>query len=85
MAMIPRRQFFFLRHGQTDWNREDRYQGITDTPLNDRGVAQAHAAAAALMDSNIDRIITSPMMRSLKTAAIVAEAINRPGAKCSLR
>ena len=78
MAMIPRRQFFFLRHGQTDWNREGRYQGITDAPLNDTGVAQAHAAAAALMDSNIDRIITSPMMRALKTAAIVAEAINRP-------
>jgi broad specificity phosphatase PhoE len=71
MSMIPRRQFFFLRHGQTDWNQEGRYQGVTDMPLNDTGVAQAHAAAAALADSNIDRII-------MKTAAIVAEAINRP-------
>jgi broad specificity phosphatase PhoE len=76
--MIPRRQFYFLRHGQTDWNRDGRYQGIADTPLNETGVAQAYAAAAVLRSSNIDRIIVSPMVRALKTAAVVAEALNKP-------
>ena len=76
--MIPRRHFYFLRHGQTEWNREGRYQGVADTPLNELGIAQAQAAAVLLAKLPIDRIIASPMIRALKTAAIVSEAIDRP-------
>lgn len=76
--MIPNRQFYFLRHGQTDWNRDGRYQGIADTPLNATGVAQARAAASALANVRIDRIVSSPLLRALKTAAIVAEATRAP-------
>ena len=76
--MIPRRHFFFLRHGQSDWNREGRYQGIADTPLNALGVTQAQAAAKALAGTRIDRIVASPLIRALKTAAIVAEATGAP-------
>lgn len=78
VIMIPKRQFLFLRHGQTDWNRDGRYQGIADTPLKEVGRAQAHAAAATLAGSRIDRIVTSPMTRALTTAAIVGEALGRP-------
>lgn len=76
--MIPKRSFYFLRHGQTDWNREGRFQGHTDVPLNATGIAQAQAAAARLASAPIDRIVTSPLIRALKTAAIVAETIDRP-------
>lgn len=76
--MIPQRPFYFLRHGQTDWNLEGRYQGVSDIPLNDTGIAQAVAAAELLVNAGIDRIVASPLIRALKTAAIVAEKINAP-------
>ena len=70
--------FLFLRHGQTDWNVEDRFQGQTDIPLNATGVAQAYRAAERLSHEHIDRIISSPLIRALKTAAIVAEHLSLP-------
>lgn len=76
--MLPRRPFIFLRHGQTDWNTESRIQGHTDTPLNDNGLAQARAAAERLRHEPIGRIVASPLMRALKTAAIVAEHLQVP-------
>lgn len=77
-TVIPRRPFHFLRHGQTDWNREGRYQGTSDIPLNATGIAQAHAAAETLSGSGIQRIVSSPLIRALKTAAIVAERLAVP-------
>ena len=76
--MIPKRPFYFLRHGETDWNREGRYQGHCDTQLNANGIAQAHAAAGLLAGASIDRIVSSPFLRALATAAIVAERLQRP-------
>jgi 2,3-bisphosphoglycerate-dependent phosphoglycerate mutase len=75
---IPNRTFYFLRHGQTDWNAEGRFQGHTDVPLNDRGISQAHDAARALAPCSIDIIVASPLIRALKTAAIVAEFMGKP-------
>lgn len=75
---IPPRPFYFLRHGQTDWNVEGRIQGHTDTPLNPTGIAQAHSAAIKLAGEPITRIISSPLVRALKTAAITAETIKLP-------
>lgn len=76
--MIPPRPFYFLRHGQTDWNLAGRMQGHTDIPLNATGIAQAHSAAAQLKSLPITRIITSPLTRALTTAAIAAEATGLP-------
>jgi len=76
--MLPSRAFFFLRHGQTDWNAQGRIQGHTNTPLNDTGRAQARAAAGLLADRTIARIISSPLDRALKTATIVAERLHLP-------
>lgn len=69
--LLPR-PFFYLRHGQTAWNKEGRLQGNTDIPLDETGRAQAHAAAATLKDVRVDRIISSPMARAAETADIVA-------------
>jgi probable phosphoglycerate mutase len=67
--------FWFLRHGETDWNARSLSQGNVDIPLNDRGVAQARAAAALLKGRGIASIVHSPLGRARDTAAIVAEAL----------
>jgi probable phosphoglycerate mutase len=71
-AGVPSRAFFCLRHGATDWNREGRFQGRTDNPLCDEGIAQAFVAARRLQEHRIDQIVTSPLIRAVKTAQIVA-------------
>lgn len=76
--MLLTRPFYLLRHGQTDWNLEGRYQGHSDVPLNATGLAQAEAAAPRLAAVPIDRIVVSPLIRALKTAAVVAEQIGKP-------
>jgi broad specificity phosphatase PhoE len=76
--MIPKRPFYFLRHGETDWNLQGRYQGQSDVPLNATGIAQAHAAAERLVGAPIDRIVTSPLVRAHLTATIVAEKLQKP-------
>jgi probable phosphoglycerate mutase len=70
--------FWFLRHGETDWNAEGRSQGRTDIPLNTVGLAQARRAAMALVDRGIVTIVASPLSRALRTAEIVAEALSLP-------
>ena len=70
--------FWFLRHGETDWNAEGRSQGRTDIPLNSVGLAQARRAALAMVDRGIVTIVASPLGRALRTAEIVAEALELP-------
>lgn len=74
----PPRSFICLRHGATDWNRQGRFQGRTDNPLNDDGIAQAHAAAARLQRIPLDHVVASPLVRAVKTAEIIAAAYSRP-------
>ena len=67
--------FWFLRHGETDWNAEGRSQGRTDIPLNAVGLQQARRAATAMVDRGVVTIVASPLSRALHTAEIVAEAL----------
>ena len=64
--------FYFLRHGETEWNRTGRTQGQLDAPLNDNGRAQAQRAAELLADEPIERIVASPLSRVRHTAEAVA-------------
>jgi probable phosphoglycerate mutase len=62
------------RHGETDWNRERRWQGHADPPLNARGRAQARELALALADEPIEGVYASDLSRARETAEIVASA-----------
>jgi broad specificity phosphatase PhoE len=61
------------RHGETDWNRERRVQGHSDTRLNDTGRAQARALGEELDGEPIDAVYSSDLMRAHETARLVAE------------
>jgi probable phosphoglycerate mutase len=60
------------RHGQTDWNVENRFQGHSDIPLNKVGQYQASEAAKVLAALRPDRIISSDLIRAQSTAAALA-------------
>ena len=72
------RTFLFLRHGETDFNMNRRFQGSIDVPLNANGIAQAKAAAERLSETGLSRIVASPANRVLKTAGFVAERTGVP-------
>ncbi len=69
---------YLLRHGETDWNVEQRIQGVSDTALNDVGVAQAEALACALRGRPISYVYASPLQRARRTAEILARAVDAP-------
>lgn len=60
-----------VRHGETAWNREGRYQGRTDIPLSPEGEAQALRLADRLSDLHIDLAVASPLSRAKSTAEAV--------------
>jgi probable phosphoglycerate mutase len=75
---IPLIPFYFIRHGQTDWNIKEMWQGWTDIPLNATGHTQARSAVSILSEIGITRIISSPLIRAHKTAAIINEHLRVP-------
>lgn len=62
-----------VRHGETDWNRSQRFQGQSGVELNERGRAQAEALALSLREESLKAIYSSPITRAIETA----KAINR--------
>ena len=66
-------KIYFIRHGETDWNRARRLQGRSDLPLNAAGIARAVEARDRLAARGLrfDRILSSPLTRALQTARII--------------
>ena len=72
-------RFVLVRHGQTEWNRVERFRGRADVPLNDAGLAQAEVTGRRVADEwQLAAVYTSPLSR----AHVTAEAI---GLRCGLR
>jgi len=78
MPTLTQSRFWFLRHGETDWNAKGWSQGNIDIPLNANGIAQAQAAAPMLVNRGIASIVASPLSRAHDTAKVAAELLGLP-------
>ncbi len=77
---------YLLRHGETDWNKMQRFQGHTDTLLNEKGRIQVEETARKMADIGIrmDAIVTSPLKRAKESAAIAARVLDYPQEKVAV-
>ena len=86
--VLPKRssgpRVLLVRHGETNWNKEGRFQGQIDIPLNDRGWAQAEAAGNFLSDVAVDRAFASSLTRPRQTAEAILkqQAADLPITSC---
>ncbi len=69
------RRVVLWRHGRTEWNAVSRFQGTTDVPLDDVGIAQAERAARDLATLSPDHIVSSDLMRARDTAQTLATLV----------
>ena len=76
--MLEHRSFYYLRHGQTEWNLSGRAQSQQDVELNATGRAQAASAIPKLLQTGITAICVSPLKRALETASIISAALQIP-------
>lgn len=71
-------ELWLVRHGETDWNREQRLMGQLDIPLNAEGMRQAAELAAELTGQVFDALFSSDQLRARQTAEVLAAALNLP-------
>ena len=71
-------RLLLIRHGETTWNRDGRYQGHSDPPLTVHGEWQAQALAERLAAVEVASIVASPLMRAQATAQIIAARLGLP-------
>ncbi|MEK7450019.1 MAG: alpha-ribazole phosphatase [Planctomycetota bacterium] len=64
-------RLYLIRHGETNFNKNYRYCGITDPPLNKKGISQAKKLARQLKNTPIDLVYVSPLRRADQTAQII--------------
>ena len=70
-SKIGNSRIFIVRHGETDWNKEGRFQGQIDIPLNENGKAQAKKASEYLKEIKFNKVYSSSMIRPFETAQII--------------
>lgn len=68
-------KLFLVRHGETDWNKELRYQGRRNTSLNATGLEHAQRAGETLKDYRPSKLFASDLTRTMQTAQIIGEAV----------
>lgn len=66
-------RLLLVRHGETDWNRQKRFQGQIDVPLNAQGRVQAEQAGAFLESVPLMKAVSSPMLRPKQTAEVILQ------------
>ncbi len=72
-------RILLVRHGQTEWNRVERFRGRIDVPLNETGMRQGEAAGQAIAERySVAAIYSSPLSRAAKTAEAIGRATGLP-------
>jgi len=71
-------KLFLVRHGQTDLNRDKRFRGMTDAPLNQAGREEVSGAARVLEREGLQAIYTSPLPRTIETSRIISDVTGCP-------
>jgi broad specificity phosphatase PhoE len=71
-------ELLLVRHGETDWNAERRWQGHADVPLNERGREQARRLADSFPEDDVDAIYASDLVRARETAEILGARLGLP-------
>ena len=69
-------RLYFVRHGETEWNKIGKFQGSADVSLNDIGKIQADLTAEYIKKFKFDKIYSSPLKRAFETASKIAEKQN---------
>lgn len=64
-------KIYLVRHGETDLNKQNRMQSVSDEPLNEKGIAQAKAAKEKIGDMHFDAVYSSSLSRAITTASII--------------
>ena len=72
---MPTTELILIRHGETDWNRELRFQGHIDVPLNDMGHEQARRLGLRLAGEPVQHLLSSDLMRAQQTATPAARQL----------
>lgn len=67
---------FVIRHGLTDFNTQNRYQGGTDNAINKVGRSQILAVAHTLANQNIDYLVSSPLKRAIQSAEVISQQLD---------
>ena len=78
-----KKRIILVRHGETDWNQQGRFQGQIDIPLNQNGKVQAQAASEFLKNISIQKAFSSLLSRPKETAQIILQ--EHPGIKITLK
>ncbi|MDR3333075.1 MAG: histidine phosphatase family protein [Synergistaceae bacterium] len=66
-------RIFLVRHGETDWNKDLKYQGNSDIELNEAGIEQARRLGVRLRGTIPARVVSSPLSRACRTAEVIME------------
>lgn len=69
-------QLILIRHGQTEWNRVERFRGRAELDLNETGIKQAELVASRLTQWRVSAIYSSPLRRATATSQILAQRLN---------
>ena len=75
---IPLKSFYFIRHGETDWNKRGIVMGSKDIELNSHGISQAEEAKHVLVGEDISEIYSSSLKRASHTANILNQVLKLP-------